>query len=267
MRLENIVMQARDPQATGRFWSAALGLVDASPPGPDDYEGRLWFGEDTWLDLCIERVTDPPPPGWRLHLDLLGGAERDKVVERLIGLGATRADIGQGDVPWVVLTDPDGNAFCVMEERSAYRDTGPIAALPLDSADPARDAELYAALTGWVRAEGVGPITLRHPSLRGPLLELCPEPRPKVRQNRTHLDVRSAPGGPGQRGLVELALSLGATIATDDWAQGHPWVVMRDPSGNELCVLPDPEASDPGDVGQRHFVQRITETESMIRPK
>ena len=186
-------------------------------------------------------MPDPPPPGWRLHLDLLGGdpEEQAAVVERLLSLGATRADIGQGDVPWVVLADPDGNAFCVMEERAAYRGTGPIAALPLDSADPERDGAFYAALTGWVPAEGVGLVSLRHPSLRGPLLEVCPEHGPKVRQNRTHLDVRPEPGGPDQAGMVELALSLGATRATEDWAQGHSWVVMRDPSGNEFCVLSD----------------------------
>ncbi|WP_130014838.1 VOC family protein [Serinicoccus sediminis] len=241
MRLENIVMQARDPQAAGRFWSAALGLVDLGPGDPDDDEGRLSLGDDVWLDVCIERVAEPPPPGWRLHLDLLGGAQQQEVVERLLGLGATRADIGQGEVPWVVLADPDGHPFCVMEEGAAYSGTGPVAALPLDSADPERDAELYAALTGWVPARGVGPVTLRHPSLRGPLLELCPEPGPKVRQNRTHLDVRPTPDGPDQRGVVELALSLGASLAADDWAQGHPWTVMRDPSGNEFCVLADSE--------------------------
>ncbi len=241
MVLENINVQARDPQRTGEFWACALGLVDAGMSEPDLFEGRLELG-DFWLDLCIERVPDPPPPSWRLHLDLLGGdaEEQAAVVERLLGLGATRADIGQGDVPWVVLADPDGNAFCVMDQRPAYRNTGPIAALPLDSADPERDGAFYAALTGWVPAQGIGPVSLRHPSLRGPLLELCPEPEPKIRQNRTHLDVRPEPGGPDQAGLVELALSLGATRATEDWAQGQPWVVLRDPSGNELCVLSDP---------------------------
>ncbi|MBN8882487.1 MAG: VOC family protein [Salana multivorans] len=232
--LENIVLQARDPVTTGAFWSAALGLADLTLEA-DLYEGRLTVGE-MWLDLCIERVDEAPPPGWRLHLDLAGGQRQEEVVERLVGLGARRLDIGQGDVPWVVLADPDGNAFCVMEERPAYRDTGPIAALPLDSSDPERDAALYQAVTGWVRAEGVGPVTLRHPSLRGPLLELCPEPGPKLRQNRTHLDVRPEPGG--QAELVELALANGAVRAAEPWALGHPWVVLRDTSGNELCVLP-----------------------------
>ncbi|GAA5158912.1 VOC family protein [Ornithinimicrobium tianjinense] len=240
MRLENIVMQARDPQVTGRFWERALGLTTSDPGTDGLYEGRLAVGE-IWIDVCIERVEAPPPPGWRLHLDLLGGdgQAQDEVVERLLGLGARHLDIGQRDVPWVVLADPDGNAFCVMEERDAYRDTGPIAALPLDSADPERDGALYAALTGWVPVVGVAPVSLRHPSLHGPLLELCPEPAPKVRQNRTHLDVRPDPDGPDQQGLVELALSLGASRSTEPWAQGHPWVVMQDTSGNEFCVLGD----------------------------
>ena len=38
-------------------------------------------------------------------------------VDRLIALGAHRIDIGQGDVPWVVLADPDGNEFCVLSPR------------------------------------------------------------------------------------------------------------------------------------------------------
>lgn len=244
MRLENLNMQARDPELTGRFWSAALGLVEAGSSGPDLFEGRLELGE-CWLDICIDRVADPPPPGWRMHLDLLGGAQQQEVVDRLLALGATHLDIGQGEVPWVVLADPDGNAFCVMDERAAYRDTGPIAALPLDSADPERDGRLYAALTGWVRVAGTAPVTLRHSSLRGPLLELWPEPAPKVGQNRTHLDVRPERGGPDQAQLVELALSLGASRASEGWAQQQPWVVMRDPSGNEFCVLSDLSDCEP----------------------
>ncbi|TQM96104.1 hypothetical protein FB476_0964 [Ornithinimicrobium humiphilum] len=239
MRLENIVMQARDPIATGRFWSAALGLVDGRPATEGDYEGRLVLEDGFWIDLCIEPVPDPPPPGWRLHLDLSAEGDHEGLVERLLGLGATTIDIGQGNPPWEVMADPDGNPFCVMEERSVYVGTGPIAALPLDSADPERDGVLYAALTGWVPVTGLAPVTLRHPSLRGPLLELCPEPEPKIRQNRTHLDVRPEAGGPGQQELVELALTMGATPADEPWAQGHPWVVMRDVSGNEFCVLAD----------------------------
>jgi hypothetical protein len=51
----------------------------------------------------------------RLHLDLAGGAEE---VDRLLGLGAVRLDIGQGAVPWEVLADPEGNEFCVVRPKA-----------------------------------------------------------------------------------------------------------------------------------------------------
>jgi hypothetical protein len=53
-----------------------------------------------------------------LHLDFRPD-DRDVEVERLIGLGATRVDIGQGEPSWVVLADPEGNEFCVLGSASA----------------------------------------------------------------------------------------------------------------------------------------------------
>ncbi|MBG6058189.1 hypothetical protein RCH16_001575 [Cryobacterium sp. MP_M5] len=53
----------------------------------------------------------------RLHLDFVPDDQAAEV-QRLIGLGATRADIGQHDVPWVVLADPEGNEFCVLAART-----------------------------------------------------------------------------------------------------------------------------------------------------
>ena len=55
----------------------------------------------------------------RLHFDLAPPADGDQQaeVERLVSLGARRIDIGQGDVSWVVMADPDGNEFCVLTPR------------------------------------------------------------------------------------------------------------------------------------------------------
>jgi hypothetical protein len=55
----------------------------------------------------------------RLHFDLAPPPDGDQQaeVDRLVALGARRADIGQGDVPWVVMADPDGNEFCVLVPR------------------------------------------------------------------------------------------------------------------------------------------------------
>jgi Glyoxalase-like domain len=230
VHLENIVWDAREPGRLGRFWAAALG-ADVIPDDADC--SRLHVADDTWLDLCFQPVPDAPTDTPRLHLDLLGGSRQSAVVDDLLALGATHADIGQGDVPWVVLADPEGNPFCVMEERAEYRATGPIAALPLDSADPDRDAAFWAALTGWVPVDGTpGVRTLRHPAGVGPLLELCPEPAPHAGRNRVHLDVRRASADDTDG---EQLLALGARRLDDP--AGLPWVVYADPSGNEFCVL------------------------------
>jgi hypothetical protein len=54
----------------------------------------------------------------RLHIDVNPiGCNQDEEVERLLGLGARRVDIGQGERSWVVLADPEGNEFCVLRDR------------------------------------------------------------------------------------------------------------------------------------------------------
>jgi hypothetical protein len=56
---------------------------------------------------------------YRLHVDLAPGddTDQDAEVDRLLSLGATRVDIGQGEVGWVVLADPDGHEFCLDADR------------------------------------------------------------------------------------------------------------------------------------------------------
>jgi predicted enzyme related to lactoylglutathione lyase len=236
VRLENIVWDALDPQRLGRFWVAALGAEPITDE-PDAVEARLHLTDDVFLDLCFQRVASPSTAPARLHPDLSGGARQQEVVQRLLDLGAEHADVGQGAVPWTVLADPEGNAFCVMEDREVYRNTGPIAALPLDSADPDRDAAFWAEITGWTPQVGTpGMATLRHPSGVGPLLELCLEPEPRRGKNRLHLDVRPEAGDDH---IVERVLERGATPLTDP--SDHPWRVFADPSGNEFCILsPEP---------------------------
>jgi catechol 2,3-dioxygenase-like lactoylglutathione lyase family enzyme len=232
VRLENIVWDTRDPGRLGRFWAAALG-AELITDEPDGVEARLHLADGVFLDLCFAPVASPSTSPARLHPDLAGGARQEEVVRSLLDLGAEPADIGQGAVPWTVLADPDGNAFCVMEDREAYRGTGPIAALPLDSADPERDARFWAEITGWVPSAGTpGVTTLRHPAGVGPLLELCPEPGPRRGKNRLHLDVRREAGDDG---IAERVVRWGATPLSDP--ADLPWLVFADPSGNEFCIL------------------------------
>jgi hypothetical protein len=234
--LENLVVDAVAPQRLGRFWEAVVGAARLTDE-PDTFETRLTVEGGPVLDLCFQPVDGPPTGSPRLHLDLRGGDRQAEEVERLLGLGARLLDIGQGDVPWVVLADPEGNPCCVMEERAAYADTGPVAALPLSSADPDRDAEFWSWLTGWTDAAGVAPRSLRHPSLRGPLLELCQESAPKgAAKNRLHLDVRLEAGEDPDAVAAGIA-ERGGRELHPDWGV-LPWRLYADPSGNDLCVLP-----------------------------
>lgn len=236
MRLENVVADANRPQVLGRFWQTVLGSEPLTDE-PGIFETRLSVEGGPVLDLCFQPVPEPPSGSPRLHLDLLGGAHQAERVEQLVALGARPLDIGQGDVPWVVLADPEGNPCCVMEDRAAYADTGPIAALPLHSADPDTDADFWSWLTGWTDVPGVAPRSLRHPSRRGPLLELCPERAPKGPQkNRLHFDVRLEPGEDPDDAAAAIAARGGREV---DFGWGDlPWRSYADPSGNEFCVLP-----------------------------
>jgi hypothetical protein len=158
------------------------------------------------------------------------------LVARLMELGATPAEVGQGDVPWTVLTDPEGNVFCVLEPREIYRDTGPIAAVVVDCADPRAMARFWGEAMDWTPHE----VTDDHALLRsakdvGPYLEFLRTPHLKGMWHRVHLDVAPCRGD-GQAAEVARLQTLGATPA--DVGQGNvPWIVLADPEGNGFCVL------------------------------
>ena len=125
-RLTEISLDCHDPDRLADFWTAALdwvvldrepGLVEIGPARAND---------QALLDAVR---TGPVPPTMflcavpedkvgknRVHLDLSPvDRSRDEEVERLLALGATRADVGQsGEETWVVLADPEGNEFCVL---------------------------------------------------------------------------------------------------------------------------------------------------------
>jgi len=157
-------------------------------------------------------------------------------VRRLIELGAVPIDIGQGDVPWQVLADPEGNEFCVLEPRPVYRDTGPVAAVVVECADPVAVAGFWQLATGWLPASSTTHgVSFRSPHGVGPYLELLPAAGAKVVKHRIHLDVAPYPDE-DQSAAVAVLLERGAVPA--DVGQGDaPWSVLADLQGNEFCVL------------------------------
>jgi predicted enzyme related to lactoylglutathione lyase len=107
---EQVVVDGRDPVALGHWWLEALRWVIVSDD-PDEFEIRPQA--DRLPGLMFQEVTGSKQVKNRLHLDFRPD-DQDAEVERLIALGASRVVIGQGEVPWVVLADPDGNEFCVL---------------------------------------------------------------------------------------------------------------------------------------------------------
>lgn len=65
----------------------------------------------------IRRCADPPLTPVSLHWEQTTVDARDREVDRLVALGASRVDVGQAEQPWVVLADPEGNEFCVLGSR------------------------------------------------------------------------------------------------------------------------------------------------------
>jgi hypothetical protein len=115
--------KAGDDAALGRFWAEALGWgVSSEGPGVTNLE-PLGFSWPDPVAVCIDlvKVPDPESVRYRVHLDLAStsAAHQAELVERLIELGAKPADVGQGDVSWTVLADPEGNDFCVLRAPSA----------------------------------------------------------------------------------------------------------------------------------------------------
>jgi Glyoxalase-like domain len=239
-RLVHVVIDSADPARQAGFWSAALGW-EIGYAG--DEEAAAWpagyrYPEPAALPLVFGTVPEAKTGQNRVHLDLAttSRAHQEAEVDRLLGLGAVPAVIGQGDVPWTVLADPEGNEFCVLDPRPVYADTGPVAAVVCGCADPAAVAGFWELASGFVLHESEdGFVSLRSPAGTGPFLELLRVPGLKSVKNRVHLDLRPWPDADQAAAVAELR-AAGASLA-DVGQRDVNWTVLADPEGSEFCVL------------------------------
>ncbi len=110
LRWEQVVVDAADTVALGQWWATALDwvVVNDDPncfeiqPAPDVFPGILFL-----------QAEHPKASKNRMHVDFRPD-DQSVEVERLLKLGAKCVDVGQGEVPWVVLADPEGNEFCIL---------------------------------------------------------------------------------------------------------------------------------------------------------
>ena len=239
-RLVQINMKARDDSALGGFWAAALNWgISSEAPGVTNLEPEGFVYPDP-VAVCIDLVisTEPKVGKNRVHIDLATDSvdHQAQVVARLKDLGATLADVGQGDVPWTVMADPEGNEFCVLEPRPVYRDTGPIAAVVVDCVDPRAMARFWGNAMDWTVHEVTDDFAvMRSAQGVGPYLEFIRRPDVKSGWNRVHLDIRPYRGDDPAAETAKLQ-ALGATVI-DLGEKEISWTVLADPEGNEFCLL------------------------------
>ena len=248
LRFENVIIDARDMRALADFWRQALGWVVTFDDGEEiciNPGGGSVDDPATWPfpDIAFEPVDDPDDHRQRVHLDLASASAEDQqaTVARLLALGATPADVGQpADAPFTVLADPEGNAFCVLDPREEYADSGSLAAVVVAAEDVGALRDFYVLATGWdlVRDEP-GYLAFRRPDGGGPFLELITreglDPADD-RKNRIHLDF-SPREDEDQAAYVDQLLALGARRVDVGQGPEVTWVVLADPEGNEVCVL------------------------------
>src|SRR3954471_20268383 len=116
--LREVVVDCTDPLTVGRFWAAVLDW-----PLVENDRGYCWAsstGDHTAPAplLVFVPVPEPKTAKNRLHIDVNpSGCDQAEELESLLSLGARQVDVGQQDVPWIVLADVEGNEFCLLGER------------------------------------------------------------------------------------------------------------------------------------------------------
>jgi catechol 2,3-dioxygenase-like lactoylglutathione lyase family enzyme len=235
-RLVGLGWDANDPIGLARFWATALRWQVGEDRGD---EVALVPTDATAFRIVFQRVPEPKAGKNRIHLDLTTTSVDDQrdTVATLVQLGARHVDVGQGpDERHVVLADPEGNELCIIEpENSFLADCERLGSITCDGSPD--NGRFWSAALGWPLVWDQDEETaIRAPDRSGPFITWGPPVPPKTGKNRLHLQI-----GPAehvdQRSEVERLIALGATRT--DVGQGHaPWVVLADPDGNELCVLP-----------------------------
>ncbi|WP_282694938.1 VOC family protein [Streptomyces sp. CC208A] len=120
-RITELVLECADPERLAVFWSEVLGYVEVGREDDGSIEiGPPGVGFGGPLPTLVLSPDPEPRTGkLRLHIDV-NATDRDQgeELERLLALGARPADVGQtGEEDWRVLSDPEGNEFCLLLRR------------------------------------------------------------------------------------------------------------------------------------------------------
>ncbi|MDI6103774.1 VOC family protein [Actinoplanes sp. NEAU-A12] len=226
--LSALCFGADDPRALALFWAEFLGRE----VGADLVVAP---GDEGGLRLRFVAARGPKAGPNQMHFDLTSASprEQERTVARALALGARHIDVGQlPEEGHVVLADPEGNEFCVIEAGNAFlAGCGFIGAV---SSDGSRAVGCFwAAALGWPLVWDQGEETaIQSPAGGTKITWGGPPVAPKTGVNRLFLEL-VAPAGGDWRAEVERLAGLGAARVTD----GDGFVDLLDPDGNEFRLL------------------------------
>jgi catechol 2,3-dioxygenase-like lactoylglutathione lyase family enzyme len=230
-----LCFDANDPLRLARFWAGVLGWEMAGSPR-DGVE--LLPSDDTGFRIRFLPTQAQKAGQNQMHFDLTSTSLQDQqlTVARSLELGARHIDIGQRpEEGHVVLADPEGNEFCVIEPGNKFlAECGFVGALAGNGSPEA--GYFWSEALGWPLVWDQDQETAIRSPLGGPKITWGGPPLPpKTGKYRLHFDLAPAVRG-DQQAEVERLLALGATrVDIDQGAVSR--VVMADPDGHEFCVL------------------------------
>ncbi|MFH8462741.1 VOC family protein [Streptomyces sp. NPDC017991] len=230
-----LCFDASEPVSLARFWSRFLGWETVDDP----QDGIVLLpSDDTGFRLRFLPSQEQKAGQNRIHFDLTSTSLEDqrRTVERALALGAQHIDIGQlPEEEHVVLADPEGNEFCVIEPGNNFlADCGFIGALACDGSQEV--GYFWSKALGWPLVWDQDEETAIRSPHGGPKITWGGPPlAPRTGRDRLRFDL--APTAHSDVATeVERLLSLGAKRF--DTGQGGPGgVAMTDPDGNEFSVL------------------------------
>ena len=230
-----LCVDASDPLRLARFWVGVVGQEMAEDP---DGGIALLPGDDTGFRIrfVLAQEQKAGQNHWHFHLTSASLEDQQKTVARSLGLGARNIDVGQRpEEGHVVLADPEGNEFCVIEPGNKYL-AGCGFLAEVTCAGSRQTGNFWSQALGWPLVWDQGLQTAIRSPRGGPKISwdgarLMPE----TRKGRLYIDVAPPIHG-DQQAEVNRLVCLGATRS--GIGQGEvSRVVMADPDGREFCVL------------------------------
>ena len=207
------MLDAHDPPRLARFWAGVLGWATSDNPG--DGVALLPI-DDTGFRIRFVPTQQQKTEQNQMHFDLTSTSLEDQqaTVANALRLGARHIDIGQRpDEGHVVLADPEGNEFCVIEPGNAFlADCGLIGAVACDGSQEV--GYFWSEALGWPLVWDQDQETAIRSTAGGPKITWGGPPlKPKTGKYRLHLDL-APPADGDQQAEVDRLVSLGATRST-----------------------------------------------------